>query len=647
MRFSLSAKLTLLLLAALSCVIIPALVITYTHVGEEARRADREHFLAAIRMVEENIDAGLLHLNAAKVSGILDAKEKLRGAARRFAPLVVPPGGKDPEKDLLRALSRRFQSEYLREGMVVDVFRPEAPRLGPWTSLELSADLRDLKGQTLAKTLSGLSPAGHYGIYRLPGRGPMLAYFLPVDHGVTVAALSVQPFENEAEKAVSRLLRSLEARFEALPLHRGGFISLFDRRGKPLAGRGDLDAAGISALPPLFREALEGKELPLERVLPVPGKDGGEKEYLIAASYARPFQWFTVMGAPLEEINASSYSLLRRLALQSLGMGLFALFLSLLLLRRTVRPLRLLLPRIRALPDQDLSSPELGAALKQDLPLDRPDEVGDLARSFATMAGKLGMNIRALMESSAIQERMRGELNAAKDIQRGILPSPDLSPDIFGLSSAAMLEPAWEVGGDLYYFFTLADGRYAFVIGDVSGKGVPAALFMAITVTMARHSLTEESSPGAALTRINSLLEAHNPQSMFVTLFLALYDPASGRIDYANGGHNPPWMIRGGDIVPLEGVSGPVVGILPGLEYQSFRSILRQGELCLLYTDGVTEAADETGNFYGEDGLRRCLLACGDLSPRTLLAAIFEDVKRFRGAAAPSDDITMLAFARH
>jgi sigma-B regulation protein RsbU (phosphoserine phosphatase) len=209
-----------------------------------------------------------------------------------------------------------------------------------------------------------------------------------------------------------------------------------------------------------------------------------------------------------------------------------------------------------------------------------------------------------------------------------------------------MLEPAREVGGDLYCFFTLQDGRHAFVIGDVSGKGVPAALFMAITVTLTRHALAVESDPGAAMSQINALLEAHNPQTMFVTLFLALYDPASGRLDYANGGHNLPLLVRGGAVTRLEGLSGPLVGVIPGTEYQSFGTTLLEGDLCLLYTDGVTEAVNEAGEAYDERRLEGYLAAHGGEHPKELLNGIFSEVKSFRGMAAPFDDITMLAFAR-
>jgi sigma-B regulation protein RsbU (phosphoserine phosphatase) len=649
MRFSLSAKLALLLLAGLSCVLVPALAITYVYVGESALRADKEKFMATLQVVEENIDAGFVHLNGTKLEEVIHAKERLRGAARRFSLLMVQDSDASPAQEsalTLEALRRRFIEHAGKEGLLLDSFLPSALEQGAQTRLGLRPEMTGIKGITLREVIAKLPSAGDFRIYRSPGHGLLLVYFLPVYGRVVVCALSVQSLEDEAEATVRALVRDLEDRFHSLSLYPGGFIALLDDSGATLIGRGVFGPSEIASLAPLFRQIRASGSTGLESALRVTREDGAEEEYLAAVGFSRPFRWFTVMAAPLASINASTRALLGTLVAQSLGIGLVALLVSLFLLRRAIRPLRLLLPKLAALPDMDFSSPKAGAALAGDLPLDRRDEVGDLARSFSAMGERLQMNVSALMESTAVQEHMRGELSAAREIQHGILPPSELAPNIFGIASSAMLEPAREVGGDLYYFFTLPDGRHAFVIGDVSGKGVPAALFMAITVTLARYILAVESDPGTALSRINALLEAHNPQTMFVTLFMALYDPESGRLDYANGGHNLPLLAGGGSVTCLEGVSGPMVGVMPTAQYQSYSRILQEGELCLLYTDGVTEAVNEAGEPYGEKRLEAYLADHATEHPKSLLNGIFADVKIFRGKAAPFDDITMLAFAR-
>ncbi|MCL2029290.1 MAG: SpoIIE family protein phosphatase [Deltaproteobacteria bacterium] len=645
MRFSLSAKLALLFMAGLISALALALAVTYVHVGESALRADRENFMGTLRVMEENITAGFMFLSMTKLNEVTQAKERLRGAARRFSALLA----KDGESGAIAELRRELEYQQGREGLILDSFLPASLEEGPRTKLGLYPELTDFKGQSLREAVAGLPAAGKFKIYRLPGHGPMLVYFLPAlgkaQGEVAVGAISIQSLEDEAEESVQAIARTLERRINSLALYPNGFIALLDSSGAPLAGQGVFASSEAASLAPLLEQARAPGASVQEGVLRVRRTDGTEEDYFAAVELSRPFRWFIVMAAPLAEINASSRGLLRRLSAQSLGIGLAALMVSLFMLRRAIRPLRLLLPKISALADMDFSSPQK-AVPALDLPLARNDEVGDLARSFSAMGEKLRVNIQALMESLAAQERMRGELDAAREIQRGILPPPELAPNIFGVSSSAMLVPAREVGGDLYSFFKLPDGRHVFAIGDVSGKGVPAALFMAVTVTLARYTLAAESDPGAALTRINALLEAHNPQTMFVTLFLALYDPADGRLYYANGGHDQPLLVGGGAVAPLEGRSGPMVGVIPGAQYRTFSRTLKEGELCLLYTDGVTEAVDEAQEAYGEGRLRAFLEAHGAEHPKELLNGIFADVKLFRGRAAPFDDITMLAFAR-
>ena len=277
------------------------------------------------------------------------------------------------------------------------------------------------------------------------------------------------------------------------------------------------------------------------------------------------------------------------------------------------------------------------------------DELGQLARAYAHLGGALATNIRNLMEATASKERMEGELSAAREIQMGILPPPDGAPEVCGFRASAFLDPAKEVGGDMYDFFVTSDGRRALVLGDVSGKGVPAALFMSMTVTLVRYALGSGLDPAAAMSQVNAMLEAHNPGNMFVTLFLALYDPQSGELSYANGGHCPPYIIDAASDAPprmLDKLSGPLVGVMPDMEYTLFTDTLKEQETCLIFTDGVTEAMNSGKELYGEARLQDFLAAHRGASPRELLTLIFSELVRFRGEEPQSDDITMLAFCR-
>ncbi|MDR1945589.1 MAG: SpoIIE family protein phosphatase [Desulfovibrio sp.] len=647
MRLSLSSKLSFLLPASLACVLIPALITTYVYVRKHDVDDDERAFAATLLIIDEAVEAGFIHLNASKARIVVRSKGILRTAAGLFSSFEAGIRSEESSaaRDALRRLQSARQAEYASQGILVASFSPAALRQSPQSGLELVPEIKDIKGRTLADILGRLPVSGDFAICRLPSHGLMLLYFAPGDDAVIVSAVSMRRLEEEAENTARTLIRTVVERFSGLELYPGGFAALIDARGEFLAGRGAFGEADMAALAPLFAEArAKGKAVAAHDLR---GGQSEPEEYLAAAGFSKPFNWFTVLAAPMREVEAPSRSLMTRLILQSLGIGPVMILAIWLLFGRALRPLRQVLQKISQLPDIDFSAPDAGKTLALDLPLNRQDEVGDLARAFASMGDQLNRNIRAFMEAAGARDRMQGELNAARDIQLGILPPPESAPNVPGLSSYALLEPARETGGDLYDFFTVPDGRYAFVIGDVSGKGVPAALFMAVTVTLARFTLSAGDDPGAALGKINDLLQARNPGSLFVTLFIALYDPQNGRLEYADAGHNPPCLVgRDASVISLEGLSGPMAGIMPGLAYPSFTRDLREGELCLLYTDGVIEAVNAAMELYGEDRLLRYLRENGARTPQALLAGIFADIKKFRGEAPPFDDIAMLAFAR-
>jgi sigma-B regulation protein RsbU (phosphoserine phosphatase) len=271
-------------------------------------------------------------------------------------------------------------------------------------------------------------------------------------------------------------------------------------------------------------------------------------------------------------------------------------------------------------------------------------------------------NVNALLTANKARERLDGELAAARSIQIGILPSPggkilseglttgltdvNLAIHAANFAVAFVLEPAKEVGGDFYDVFTCPDGQVALIIGDVSGKGVPAALFMSMSVTLVRQALLDSHlTPAEAMTRINKHLTRHNPSSMFVTLFISLYDPATRELDYANGGHCQPLVGSPKGLRLLEGLSGPVVGALEDLDYLGFKDRLETDETILLYTDGVTEAQDPAGNFFGLSRLEETASKLGSDGPKVLTELALSSVKDFRGEAPPSDDVALLAFS--
>lgn len=244
------------------------------------------------------------------------------------------------------------------------------------------------------------------------------------------------------------------------------------------------------------------------------------------------------------------------------------------------------------------------------------------------------------------KDRMEDELNIGRDIQMSMLPLEfPAFPERKEFDIQALLKPAREVGGDFYDFFFINDDEICLVVGDVSGKGVPAALFMAVTKTMIKTRAMDDPSPASIITRVNDEMSEDNPSSMFVTLFLAICNVRSGACRYTNAGHNPPYIMRtSGGRDCLDQRHGPIIGAVEELAYKESATTLSAGDSLLIFTDGVTEAMDVDGELYLESRLEqlldeRSLETAGDLVNETLAS-----VESFASGAEQADDITILAF---
>jgi hypothetical protein len=267
---------------------------------------------------------------------------------------------------------------------------------------------------------------------------------------------------------------------------------------------------------------------------------------------------------------------------------LLSIGLSYVLINRISSPLNTLNENAAKLALSDLS--DIGKLSAEIEPIARSskDEIGDLARSFVFMEGRLSESIKNLTETITAKERIESELNVAREIQLNILPKtfPPF-PHIKKVEIYATIEPAKEVGGDLYDFFFVQDGRARaasqaledklfVVIGDVSGKGVPAALFMAVTKTLIKASASIELLPSQVLDRVNKELSQDNDSCMFVTLFCGLLDIHTGEFTYCSAGHNPPYLLsRQGGVATLDERGGMCLGVMEDSEYQSSKVTLR------------------------------------------------------------------------
>lgn len=240
---------------------------------------------------------------------------------------------------------------------------------------------------------------------------------------------------------------------------------------------------------------------------------------------------------------------------------------------------------------------------------------------------------------------LQQELTIAREIQQSMVPNVDL-PRVrsLDLDMHAALVPAREVGGDFYDFFFLDDHRVAFCMADVSGKGIPAALFMTMSRTLLKAAAQTGMTPSQCLGYVNGLLSQDNDMCMFVTVFHAVLDSRTGALTYANGGHNAPLLVRQGIPTPLSAPAGAMVGV----DEATFGEIslqLEPGDLLYLYTDGVTEAMDGSAEpeLFGMERLRALLSRCGGQPAGEVCGEVLKAVEGFAGGAPQSDDITMLA----
>jgi sigma-B regulation protein RsbU (phosphoserine phosphatase) len=268
----------------------------------------------------------------------------------------------------------------------------------------------------------------------------------------------------------------------------------------------------------------------------------------------------------------------------------------------------------------------------------------------------IGLQVTVVLQNAALhaarlhEERIHQELALAREIQQGYLPSDftPLADDRFELF--ARVHPAHEVAGDLYDFFPLDDGRVAFFVGDVSGKGMPAALFMVAVRTLARHLAAAGSSPAQALARLNDALAADNPSCMFVTLAHGTYDPSTGALVLTSAGHPPPLLRHSDgrvDVVPVK--NGRLLGYAaPNLGLADASLVLAPGETLALYTDGFTEARAPDGEtMFGRERLAEAFGGeCTGLTLEQCAEQMKLAVQRFTGTEELQDDLTLFLLRR-
>ena len=278
----------------------------------------------------------------------------------------------------------------------------------------------------------------------------------------------------------------------------------------------------------------------------------------------------------------------------------------------------------------------------------KPIDLDDLSVTIEKAIDQINYVHQMQKEHSQL-ESLKGDLAIAGEIQQAILPRvfPPFPEIADKLDIAASMTPAKDVGGDFYDLFRIDDERIGFVIADVSGKGIPAAIFMAVSRTLIRATGVRGGGPAECIAYSNKLLAAESVDCMFVTVFYGIININTGEINYCNAGHNPPYVLKhDGKVEPLPTMGDCMVGAIDGLPYHEATLQLEKGDALVMYTDGVTEAMNIDYQQFGEERLEETLEDVAMHNCQEMVDAIKSDVAAFAGEAEQSDDITVLTLKR-
>jgi len=664
-----SLKTKLIFFIALIMAITAAAILYFTNrdVGTAMLQAETASAQNVLRFVELNIKGEYDQLLSDKIDAILKRRKQLKYRSETAASILeeyftLLKKGVLSEKEAKKRALEWIRSVNIEKGDTF-VFNPQGRVIAhPNPSIQgtLITSLFDMKGRSLAEVMSSdvLKESGDYAVFRWTilgeyDAGKKLGYFIPfTGWNWTVGSMvDISDIESEGQNKRREMSQTLSDTFTLIKIAQTGSVFLFDGNRKILVHPWEKEPRDYTTVVNhltgnlLLDDFMKMVELDIPSLRYVPS--GGDKELIEAhLSYFKALDWYIAVIVPVKEINLPAKKLITSQSILIAVIFLGSLIAAFLLVARIARPLNLLASYAKELPTHDFTAE---AEAESESPISHlpdkfKDEVGRLAGSFVFMETELKKNIRDLMETTAAKERIQSELNVAREIQLGILPKVfPAFPECKEFDLYALLDPAKEVGGDLYDFFLIDDDHLCFTVGDVSDKGVPAALFMVITRTLIKTAAERGLSASEIMIQVNKVLNADNPRAMFVTLIVGILNIRTGEVRYANGGHNLSIVVsHDKGTFYQEGISGLVVGAMDDIPYKELSLTLKPGEDLFLYTDGVTEAMNADLELYSDELLLSEMDKLRGQSLKDVVAAIRESIRDHAGTAPQSDDIGML-----
>lgn len=643
-QFSLRTKLVCALAVVMTLSSCPLVYIGYAQTYRQTLESVEQKFANAARVLDKDLE--LTYLNS---QNLVVEKSEIE---------------KEDMVEVLGAVEKALDSEALGEigptlqfmeehlGLYVGVVSEQGEflNISPMVWRVWRENPRDYLGMPLESYFKHSFNHDVFTVLELEGEDggqtPVLMGVRTVPGYTLVVMKNVGYLRDQFSQSQKELRSHLSERIKALDFDPRSDVTVFTDSGETILhrGKGGCDVSLRDHSGFYERAARDGV---VYEVLDTPS---GRR--LIAASHFKPAGWFIQESVPASVIEAPARRYAARMAAGVLGIFALLCLLGWGVVSWLIRPLRQLSEAALKLERVNFSLADVSERLREivmGLPYSGRDEIGRVSRAFRQMVLALEKNIEELKLSVARQHNIEGELHAAREIQRGMLTDPQGGFRSEGFEASALMIAAKEVGGDFYDVLRAPDGREVLVLGDVSGKGVSAALLMCVSLTLVRNAVADGLAPAAAMKKVNDQLARNNPNCMFVTLWIGYFDPATGRLDYANGGHCPPAVVSASGKKPLrwlDQVSGPLVGALEMAEFVPLEATLEPGDLCFIYSDGVSEAMNEARELFGAKRIESVLRGESGCSSKAVIEDMMRAIERHRAGALQSDDITMLAFRR-
>ena len=665
---SLKTKIIFFIALVMIATAIGVLYFTHRDGGQAMSQAEEASAENVLRLVELNILGGYQKLLTDRIGAIKQREARLKTQVSSAASVLNQFNLLATKRLVSKKYAQQTGLSWLRSVSAVEqedlfVFDENGVVIAhpdPVMQSRSIDPLRDMKGRKIAAVMSAdvLDPGGDFAVFdwKKPGEevgSKKLGYFIPVQvwKWTVAAVVDISDIQAEAERKLEEIVGVLKKTFANIQIAKTGSVFMFNGKKDmliPPHAQEELDYRSTinpRTGNPLLDDLMGAAKSEDYSMSFVVSGSGGNRVMEAYVRYFKALDWYIAVAVPVEEIQAPARALVTRQSFIISLIFLGSLGVAYLLVTRISHPLNLLASYARELPMTDFTADEEESTPIDDLSAKFRDEVGRLAESFVFMRTELKKNVKELMETTAAKERIESELQIAHDIQMGILPKefPPF-PDRHEFEIYATVEPAKEVGGDLYDFFFVDDDHLCFAVGDVSGKGVPAALFMAVSKTLVKMEASKGLPAAEVLSRVNRQLAQDNPSLMFVTLFLGILNVRTGEVEYSNGGHDPPYKLSAsGEIQPLELTDGVMLGVTEALNYQSKKNQLQKGETIFLYTDGVTDAKNPDDQLFSEARLQQMLTRLQEKSTTDIIQSIRSEIEIFSEGTPQYDDITMLA----